>query len=204
MNRQRKLPKKHSGKRGGSFFPALCNVLGTLILCSVILACLPVTLPKVMGYEIYNVVSGSMEPELPVGSVVYVEAVEPEDIQAEDIIAFQSGESVITHRVVRNQTVEGEFTTKGDANAEADRNAVPYEMLIGKVVLHLPVLGAILAILTSTLGKLYVLCYAACGAMLHILAGRMRDRTLRALEQELRDSHGVIDQKPRYRKDERE
>ena len=59
-------------------------------------------------------------------------------------------------------------------------------------------------ILTSTLGKLYVLCYAACGAMLHILAGRMRDRTRRALEQELRDSHGVIDQKPRYRKDERE
>ena len=83
---------------------------------------------------------------------------------------------MISHRVVSNQTVEGKFTTKGDANAENDMNPVGYADLIGRVEFHLPVLGAFLAILTSTIGKVYVLTLGACGVMLNILAGRMRGR----------------------------
>ncbi len=58
--------------RGGKLIPALCNLLGTLILVLVIASCLPLTVPRLFGYEIYEVVSGSMEPEIPVGSVIYV------------------------------------------------------------------------------------------------------------------------------------
>lgn len=162
------------GRQGGKVLPALCSIFGTLILLLVIVVCVPVTVPRVMGYEIYNVVSGSMEPAIPIGSAIYVKEAAPESILDGDIIAYTSGSSVISHRVVKNQTVEGEFTTKGDANAEADMNTVPYEALIGKVEFHIPVLGAFLAILTSTVGKVYVLALAACGAMLNILAGRMR------------------------------
>lgn len=97
-----------------------------MILLLIIAVCIPVTVPKLMGYEIYNVVSGSMEPEIPVGSVIYVKAVSPETVEEGDIIAFTSGVSVISHRVVSNQTVEGKFTTKGDANAENDMNPVGY------------------------------------------------------------------------------
>ena len=118
----------------------------------------------------------AMEPEIPVGSVIYVKAVSPETVEEGDIIAFTSGVSVISHRVVSNQTVEGKFTTKGDANAENDMNPVGYADLIGRVEFHLPVLGAFLAILTSTIGKVYVLTLGACGVMLNILAGRMRGR----------------------------
>ena len=156
--------------------PAFCNVLGILILLLVIASCLPVTVPRLMGYEIYNVVSGSMEPEIPVGSVVYVSEAQPEEMEEGDVVAFWSRDSVVTHRVVENRIVEGEFVTKGDANEEADMNAVPYDRLIGRVERHIPFLGSILMLYSSTIGKVYVICFAACGAMLNLLAGRLRDR----------------------------
>lgn len=162
--------------------PAFCNFVGVLILVVVILSCLPVTIPRFLGYEPYNVLSGSMEPEIPVGSIIFVKPAEPTEVLSGDIIAFQSGDSVICHRVTRNQQVEGQFTTKGDANAEADMNTVPYAALIGVVQRHYPMLGALLGLYTSTVGKVYVLCFAACGAMLNILAGRIRQR--RRMEQE--------------------
>ena len=162
--------------KGGRLIPALCNILGTLILLSVILSCLPPAMARIRGDQIYNVVSGSMEPGIPVGSAIYVQAVEPEAVEEGDVIAFCSGTSVIAHRVVRNQTVEGEFTTKGDANEQEDMNPVRYGELIGRVSCHYPVLGLLLEAYTSTLGKVYLICFAACGAMLNMLAGRLRNR----------------------------
>ena len=47
--------KKSKRKR---FFPALCSILGTVILLGVIAAFFPLTVPRLMGYEIYEVVSG--------------------------------------------------------------------------------------------------------------------------------------------------
>ena len=158
------------------WIPLLCNLLGCLLLIGVIFISLSLTLPRTLGYEMYHVISGSMEPTIPVGSLVYVEMLTPEEIQAEDIIAFRSNGTIITHRVLRNRLVEGEFVTKGDANAAADMNAVAYEELIGRVKYHIPVLGSLMALWTSTLGKLYALCVAACGVMLNMLAGRLRER----------------------------
>lgn len=163
-------------KRSKKWIPLLCNLLGCLLLVAVILISLSLTLPNALGYEMYHVISGSMEPTLPVGSLIYVEILTPEEIQAEDIIAFRSEGTVITHRVLRNRMVEGEFVTKGDANAAADMNTVLYEELIGRVKYHIPVLGSLMALWTSTLGKLYALCVAVCGVMLNMLASRLRER----------------------------
>lgn len=101
-----------SAGKGGKWFPALCSVLGTLILLGIIAAFLPLTVPRFLGYEIYEVVSGSMEPEIPVGSVLYVAPSAPEEIEAGDVIAYRKGDSVVTHRVEENRYVEGEFVTK--------------------------------------------------------------------------------------------
>ena len=163
------------GKRGRKVVPALCSLAGTVILLGVIGFCLPVTGARMMGYEVYSVVSGSMEPAIPVGSVLFVEPVEPASVAEGDVIAFRSGESVISHRVVRNRVVEGEFITKGDANQEADMNPVKYGELVGLVTRHYPVAGHLLSVYTSSIGKVYMVCFAACGAMLNILAGRLRD-----------------------------
>lgn len=169
-----------SGQRpktgGGGLASALCNIIGTAILLAVIAVSLAITAPRLMGYSIYEIVSGSMEPEIPVGSAIYVEEAAPEDIVKGEIIAFRSGESVIAHRVVENKAVEGSFTTKGDANAEEDMLAVSYQDLIGRVARHYPMLGELMSIYSSKIGKAYVIAFAACGAMFNILAGRIRMR----------------------------
>lgn len=168
--------------RGGKLVPALCNVLGTLILLSVILTCVPVAAPRILGYEVYNVVSGSMEPSIPVGSLIYVEAAVPAEIQEGEVIAYHSNGSTVTHRVVSNRLVEGEYITKGDANQEEDLNTVPYTCLVGRVKYHVPFAGQFLAIYTSRVGKLYVICFALCGAMFNMLAGRLRSRAREGIE----------------------
>ena len=91
---------------------------------------------------LYTVVSGSMEPAVPTGSLVYIKYVEPGDIETGDIIAFYGSDaqgSIITHRVVSNSNAMGEFITKGDANAENDMSPVTYEQYVGKMVRSIPI-----------------------------------------------------------------
>lgn len=174
MQKQSMSPGKRH--KGGKFLPTLCNLLGTLILLSIIASCLSIVVPQLLGYSVYHVVSGSMSPEIPVGSIVYVRTIPPEDVQTDDVIAFSSGESVITHRVVKNYIVEGEYTTKGDANPTEDKDRVDYDDLIGKVIRHYPHLGELLVVYSTDIGKIYVVLFAACGAMLNMLASRIRAR----------------------------
>ena len=103
MTRRLESTVGNSENKGGKVFPALCSVLGTLILLGVIAAFLPLTVPRLMGYEIYEVVSGSMEPEIPVGSILYVEETPPEEIEAGDVIAFMRNDTVVSHRVEENR-----------------------------------------------------------------------------------------------------
>lgn len=176
MSDRQKTSGQGGAGKGGFLVPALCNLLGILILLSVIGSCLPMAIPRLMGYEVYNVVSGSMEPAIPVGSAVYVALTEPQDVREGEVIAFRSGESVVIHRVSVNRIVEGEFVTKGDANAAEDMNTVPYGNLIGRVERHIPMIGQLMEIYANPVGKAYLICYTACGAMLNMLAGRLRDR----------------------------
>ena len=167
--------RKEEKKKGGGILPAVCNILGTLILFSVILLCIPVPLPKLFGYQIYDVVSGSMEPEIPVDSVVYVKETLPEEIKEGDVAAFRSSGSVIIHRIVEKRIVEGQFITKGDANTQVDIEKIPYDAMIGVVTFHIPFLGVVMTVLTSNVGKAYLICYAASGAMFYMLAGRLKE-----------------------------
>ena len=178
--------RKRPVKKGGKFFPALCNIIGTAILLAVILVSLPLALPRFLGYEVYTVVSGSMEPAVPEGSLVYVEPVEPRDVEEGEIIAFNSNGTVVTHRVVRNQYFYEEFVTKGDANTEEDISPVEYQNLIGRVRYHIPVIGRFLMLYASNVGKLYLLCFAACGVMFNMLAGRIRSKRDEKFRMELR------------------
>ncbi len=162
--------------KGGRFLPALCNILGTVILLAVILTYLPLSMPRYMGYEVYSVVSPSMEPAIPEGSVVYVEPTRPELLEVGDVVAYHTGTSVVTHRITVNQRVVGELTTKGDANEEEDPVKVGYTMVIGKVTRHIPYIGSLMAVYASPIGKAYALVFAACGLMFNLLASRMRAR----------------------------
>ena len=163
-----------SKARGGNVVSALCRILGIVFIVLVIATSLPLTVPRLMDYEIYNVESGSMEPEIPVGSVVYVKKTEPTDIKTDDVISYYREMAVVTHRVVLNKIVEGEFITKGDANNTEDLEPVPYHSLIGRVEKHFPVLGRMLVIYSSFLGKIYVLIFAGCGVLLSVLGSMLQ------------------------------
>ncbi len=182
-----KIPEKRSGRKSGKIIPALCNIIGVLILLAVIAICLPMTVPRLFGYQIFHVISGSMEPEIPVGSVIYVAGEEPDLIQADDIIAFRSGEAVIAHRVIRNNAIEGEITTKGDANAGEDVNKVHYSEVIGVVRYHVPYVGRLFSVFNSTVGKIYIAGFALCGLMFNLLAGRIRRFNRERYQKKLRE-----------------
>ncbi len=105
--------------------------------------------PKMFGYSVMHILSGSMEGEIPTGSYILVKQIDPKDIKDNQIICFYSDDPQIygmpnTHRVVgREQTDEGlVFITKGDANAVADSVPARAERVIGVFVKTLPALTA--------------------------------------------------------------
>ena len=159
--------------------PALCSALGTILLIGIIILCVPVTVPKALGYQVYTVVSGSMEPAIPTGSLVFIKGMEASEVEAEDVIAFYGGpgsNSIITHRVVENRVIMGEFVTKGDANEDVDMNPVDYNEFIGKVSLSIPALGVAAQILTSGEGKIAAAGVIVLAVLLHVLAGVLEKR----------------------------
>lgn len=163
--------KKRKNKK--SPVSAICSALGTILLIIIILCCIPLTVPRALGYELYTVISGSMEPEIPVGSLVFIKEADPQFVEVDDVIAFYGGKdtnAIITHRVVENRVVMGEFITKGDANQTNDMNPVAYEELIGSVELSIPKVGGLAQMLTSMTGKIAAACMIGVAVIFHLLA----------------------------------
>lgn len=151
----------------------ICSALGTALLIMLIVLCIPFTLPRFVEYQAYTVISGSMEPAIPVGSLVYIKEMEPENVLKGDIIAYYGGRdsnAIITHRVVENRVIMGEFITKGDANRTEDMNPVSYDHFIGRVELHIPQLGVVAQIMTSQEGKIAAACMIGLAVVLHLIA----------------------------------
>jgi len=112
-----------------------------------LIAALVFVVPMVIGAQRYTIVSGSMEPGIPVGSLVVVQPRQIDDVGMGDVITFQleSGESAVaTHRVVgEGRTGDGErlLVTQGDANSTADSAPVQAAQLRGVLVYTVPLLG---------------------------------------------------------------
>ena len=165
------------------FAAALCNILGILILAAVLGSSLLLTVPKIFGYKIYNVISGSMEPAIPTGSLVYIQGCEPAEVQEGEVIAFYGtgeGGAIITHRVLENRVLMGEFVTKGDANPQEDLTPVPYARCIGRAAYSVPHAGVLAEFLTGPKGKLAAGGIILGAVVLQILASvldRQRHRS---------------------------
>ena len=110
----------------------ICNFISVIMVLIVIAIGAVMIVPKVMGNDIYAVMSGSMEPYYHVGSVVIVDKhFTPEEIAVGDPITFRKGDNAIaTHRVIEVNEETREFKTKGDANEVEDLAPVPFENVI--------------------------------------------------------------------------
>ena len=96
-------------------------------------------IPGFFGIRPYVVYSGSMEPEISTGAVVFTKEGEFSPKKG-DIITFHNGDTVVTHRVVKKE--KDIFITKGDAN-KTERSCSPQRRhrSSGGVVFHLPYLA---------------------------------------------------------------
>jgi len=106
-----------------------------------------IVVPFASGSTPMTVLTGSMRPLYPPGTLVIVKPIEPEDIRIGDVVTYQlrSGEpEVVTHRVIAiNTGVNGDqsLTTKGDNNGIPDENPVLPVQVRGKVWYSVPYIG---------------------------------------------------------------
>jgi signal peptidase len=107
------------------------------------------------GWRADTVLSGSMEPALPVGCVQVTRPVNAEDIQAGDIITFRSPTNgkLMSHRVVAvEESNSYQFRTKGDANEDVDPYLMPSENVVGRVCFKVAHIGYVVEYLKSPIG----------------------------------------------------
>lgn len=86
--------------------------------------------PSLWGQKPLVVISGSMEPTLKVGGILYYEKIDINDFDEGDILVYQTKEHIISHRIV--DINENGFITKGDINNSVDNYLVSDEQILGK------------------------------------------------------------------------
>ncbi len=109
-----------------------------LVLCAVFLMG-----SRLLGYQVFNVISGSMEPNYSVGDLIYVKKVDVNTIHEGDVITFILNQDLVvaTHRVVEVDAENKHFYTKGDANDTIDAAPVHFNNVIGVPHFAIPMLG---------------------------------------------------------------
>ncbi|MBE6916296.1 MAG: signal peptidase I [Ruminococcaceae bacterium] len=181
------------------------NVLGWGLLAIALILCVFVISQilsqgyiSIGGYSLFRVATGSMEPELPIGTILISEETDISRIQKGDIINYHSKLNgmigvVITHRVIGiHQDASGKIylETKGDANQYADGSYVDEENLIGKVVFATAkgsIFAYLIQFLTSEVGFLICIvlpCLAIGLLILRDTVGSMK-KEIDTLKKEL-------------------
>ena len=124
-------------------FKKAWDIISTVLVVLVVLFAVLLVGARLIGLNVYTVISGSMEPTYSVGDLIYVKEVAPESIQVGDPITFVMNEDLLvaTHRVVEVDAENQRFITKGDANEVEDAAPVHFNNLIGKPIFAIPVLG---------------------------------------------------------------
>ena len=118
------------------------NIATTVIVVLVVIFAVLLVGVRLLGVQVYSVISGSMEPEYPVGSLIYVKEVDPSEVEVGDVITYVlPNNTPSTHRVIRIDKENQCFYTKGDANESEDGSPVHYKNLIGTPVFKIPYLG---------------------------------------------------------------
>ena len=175
------------------------SVVITILLILAVALCLYVVIQVMShgyvnlgGFMMFRVVSGSMEPAIPVGALLVSKEVEIESIQINDIICFRTQLSeiwgkIVTHRVINIMEMEQGgilLETKGDANLVSDVYFVDQTNLVGQVVWHTgdgSILANILSLFTSKIGFLGCIVFPAL-----ILSGMILKDSVASIRQDLK------------------
>jgi signal peptidase len=110
-----------------------------------------VIVPRLFGAEPFTVLTGSMRPLMPPGTMIIVRPVEFTDLRVGDVITYQleSGQAaVVTHRIVSIDIGDDgpRLRTQGDANPSADIEPVRAEQVRGEVWYWVPYIGYVTSV----------------------------------------------------------
>ena len=107
--------------------------------------------PDFFGFKTYEIVSRSMEHTINKNDIIVVKKVDKNEINENDIISFDNGNEIITHRIVEIENINGQtlYTTKGDNNRFADDEKISFEQIEGKYVFKLSKLGYLMNFLKN-------------------------------------------------------
>ena len=147
------------------------NIITSVIVIITVLLALALVGVRLFGLQVYSVLSGSMEPNYHVGSLIYVKDVSESELDVDDPITFVvEGNTVVTHRIIEIISDEdsgiNRYRTQGDANDTPDGKLLTYENIIGTPVFTIPYLGSFANFIQQPPG-LYIAVAAA--ALLIIL-----------------------------------
>ncbi len=135
----------------------LVLVLAAILLCNLYMIAAKNLLhqdnPTLFGWSWAVILSGSMEPEISLDDLIVNKAQERYEVN--DIITFENGGALTTHRIVRES--EGGFITQGDANNSEDTTPVSPERIVGKVMFAVPKVGLVLGWMKTPAGLLTVI-----------------------------------------------
>ena len=139
--------------------------LNYIVIISVIVLFFLMSGIGLFGIKIYAVLSGSMEPDYKVGSLIYVKNVDPSDLKEKDVITFKTEKGiVVTHRINEisyDENSEKIFRTKGDANDEADDVPIYEKNIIGKPIFTISYLGYLSTMISGKKGKILLIGFGA-------------------------------------------
>lgn len=146
-------------------FKKICDIFSTVIIAVFAVVAVLLIGPMLFGCKNMAVISGSMEPDIPVGSVVCVKETDPSELTEGDVITYaMSGSTMVTHRIVSIDKENRQIITKGDANDVEDGTPVTFDNVVGKEIFHIPLLGYLSIYIKTPLGIMVI-----CGVLILLI-----------------------------------
>ena len=162
-------------------FKKVWNLITSILVALVVLLAIALVGVRLIGLRTYVVLSGSMEPAYPTGSLIYVKEVDVHQLKEKDVITFMIDEDTIaTHRIIEVLVDEEDssvvrFRTQGDANDSPDGSLVHYKNVIGSPIFCVPYLGYVANFIQNTPGKYLSIGFGAILLVLVFLPDLLGD-----------------------------
>lgn len=139
---------------------SIINIIFTLIVCVVLIVAIQKVfykdkIPNVLGFEILQVLSGSMSGEFEAGDAILIRKISNEkDLKVGDVVTYRDGKNLITHRIIDVTETEGElqYTLKGDANNTIDKEKITFKDIEGRYIFKITWMGKLVDIINTPIG----------------------------------------------------
>ena len=153
--------------------PARALQAFTRTICALLLICVAIIgVPRLFGVYEFNVLTGSMTPTYPPGTLVFVQEKDPASIRPGEVVSYIMDEelNIITHRVVSNNYDDKTLTTRGDANVSNDA-PILYQNVVGVVGFAIPYVGGVVDYLVNDdQGRIFGIGMLVCVLAITFLA----------------------------------